>query len=115
MKLSLLAASVATLALGAGTASAQPVVLVPHRDHYHIVPAYPSYPSYGGGYGYRNYSPGLSFSFNYGSPRVYSPGYGGGYGGGYGSGYRYGGGYGSGYGGGYNHGGGHYHNGHYHR
>lgn len=110
MKLSILAASVAAVALGSGTASAQPVVLVPHRDHYHVVPAYPVAPAYG----YRSYQPGLSFSFSYGSPRVYSPGYG--YGG-YGSGYGYGG-YGSGYRyGGYNpgHGGGHYHNGHYHR
>ncbi|HYH65131.1 MAG TPA: hypothetical protein VD866_10595 [Urbifossiella sp.] len=112
MTLRLLAASVAAVALGAGSASAQPVVLVPHRDHFHIVPAYPSYPSYG----YRNYQPGLSLNLNFGSPRVYSSGYG--YGG---SGYRYGGsGYGSGYrpggyypgGGG---GGGHYHNGHNHR
>jgi hypothetical protein len=112
MKLSLLAASaVATLALGAGTASAQVPVLVPHRNHYHVVPAYPAYPAYGGGYGYRTYSPGLSFNFSFGSPRVYAPGYGGGYG----SGYR--GGYGSGYGGRYGsgYGGGHNHNGHYHR
>jgi len=106
MTLRLLAASVAAVALGSGTASAQPVVLVPHRDHYHIAPAYPAYPSYG----YRSYQPGLSFSFSYGSPRVYSPGYG--YGG-YGSGYRYGG-YSPGYGGGRYHNG-HNHNSHYHR
>ncbi len=96
MKVSLFA-SVAALALGAGTASAQYPVLVPHRNHYHVVPAYPVYPSYG--YGYRAYSPGVSLNFNFGSPRVYSPGFG--YGG-----YR------SNWGG-YNHG--HYHNGHYHR
>ncbi len=105
MTLRLLAASVAAVAFGVGTASAQPVVLVPHRDHYHIAPAYPVAPSYG----YRSYQPGLSFNLNFGSPRAYSPGYGyGGYGSGYGSGYRYGG-YTPGYGGG------HYHNGHYHR
>lgn len=108
MTLRLLAASVAAVAFGVGTASAQPVVLVPHRDH--IAPAYPVAPSYG----YRSYQPGLSFNLNFGSPRAYSPGYGGygsgygGYGSGYGSGYRYGG-YTPGYGGG------HYHNGHYHR
>ena len=85
MKLSLLAAaSVAALAVGAGTASAQYPVLVPHRNHYHVVPAYPVYPSYG--YGYRPVQPGFSFSFNYGSPRVYAPAYGG-WGGGYRSGW----------------------------
>lgn len=101
MTLRILAASVAAVALGSGTASAQPAVLVPHRNHYHVVPAYPSYPSYG----YGAYSPGLSLNLIFGSPRVYSPGLG--YGG-YGSGYRYGG-YAPGWGGG------HYHNGHYHR
>lgn len=113
MKLTLLAAaSVTALALGAGTASAQYPVLVPHRDHFHVVPAYPAYPAYGygGGYGggYRTYSPGVSFNLSFGSPRVYPSGFG------YGSGY---GGYRSNYGGnnwgGYNRG--HYHNGHYHR
>lgn len=79
MKLTLLA-SVAALALGAGTASAQYPVLVPHRNHYHVVPAYPAYPAYGYG-GFRPVSPGFSLNLNFGSPRVYSPGFG--YGGGY--------------------------------
>ena len=106
MKLSILAAAVAAVGIGAGSAAAQPAVLVPHRNHYHVVPAYPSYPAYG----YRSYSPGLSFNLNFGSPRVYSPGFG--YGG-YSSGYRYGG-FTPGWGGGHYHNG-HYHNGHYHR
>lgn len=59
------AAAVAVMGLASGTASAQPAVLVPHRGHYHVVPAY-SPPVYGG-FGYSNFSPGYSFGGNYSS------------------------------------------------
>lgn len=63
MKLALAAAAtVASIGLAAGTASAQPAILVPHRGHYHVVPAY-SPPVYG----YSNYSPGYSFGENHSS------------------------------------------------
>lgn len=109
MKLSLIAAaSVAALAIGSGTASAQyqvvphrnhlhvvpaqPQVLVPHYGHYHAVPAYqpPVYGGFGYQQGYSSFG-GYQSGFGYGSP-------------GYGSGYRSG--YGSSYGssGGHNHG-----------
>ena len=97
MKLVLItAASVAAFAFGAGTASAQPSVLVPHANHYHAVPAYP--PSVYGGYGYRNYSPGGFYaSPGYSSFGGYSSGYG--YGRGFGApGFGHGGGYGPSYG-----------------
>lgn len=113
MKLTLLAAaSVAAIAIGAGTASAQyvvphrnhyhvvpaqPQVLVPHRNHFHAVPAYQ--PPIYGGFGYQQ---------GYSSFGGYQSGFG--YGGGYGSP-----GYGSGYGGGYGSRGGHNHGHHHHR
>ena len=78
MKIALTAAAaVAVLGIAAGTASAQPAVLVPHRGHYHVVPAY-SPPVFG----YSTYSPGYSFGGNYSSfglsfgGSYSSPGYG---------------------------------------
>ena len=77
------AAAVATLALAAGSASAQYPAVVPHRGHYHVVPSY-SPPVYGG-YGYPAYSLGVTLGGVYpslGVGGVYSsPGFG------YGSGY----------------------------
>ena len=86
MKRVLIAAlAIACLGLATSNASAQAVVLVPHRGHYHIAPAYSppvsiynsgyrSYSSYSNGYynsGYRSY--GNSFyGNNYYSPRGYS-------------------------------------------
>lgn len=106
MKLMLLtAASVAALAIGAGTASAQPQVLVPHRNHYHAVPAY-SPPVYGG-FGYQSYSPGGFYaSPGYSSFGGYSSGYGRGFGS---PGFGYGGNYGGSWGGHH-----HHHHGHHH-
>lgn len=104
MKFALLtAATVAALTIGAGTASAQSRVLVPHGNHYHTVPVYP--PVYNG-YGYRTYSsggfytsPGFSFGFSSGFG---SPSFGYGYSGGSWGGYHYG----------HHHN--HYHHGHHH-
>jgi hypothetical protein len=98
MKLTLLsAAAAAALTVGAGTASAQYPVLVPHRNHFHVVPAYPVAPTYGS-YGYFRYNP-YSGSTSLGFGRSYSPGFG--YGGYYGSPW-----------GGHHHG--HHHHGHHH-
>jgi len=118
MKLGLLAAaSIAALTLGSGTASAQ--YLVPHNNHYHVVPSYspPVYGGYGNGYGYQSYSQpdyGGGFGYQSYSPRVGVGGY---YSQGFGGGYRqpsfgYGGGYG-GFGGYGNSG--HHHHHHHHR
>ena len=104
MKLSLLAAaSVTALALGAGTASAQYPVLVPHRNHYHVVPSYsppltlvphrghfhvvPAYGGYNSGFGNRGYSGGFGHSSGYryggfnGGYGGFNSGYNGGFGG----------------------------------
>ena len=89
MKLTLLAAaSVAAITIGSGTASAQPpAVVVPHRNHYHVVPVQPqvlvphynhyhAVPAYAapvyGGYGYRNYAPLGGYSFNFSTFGGYS-------------------------------------------
>lgn len=100
MKVTLLA-SVAALALGTGTASAQYPVLVPHRNHYHVVPSYPA-PVYGGS-GFSIYAADRTgvFGLSYNAPYRQPFGYGAYYGGW------------NGYNRGYNHG--HYHNGYHHR
>ncbi len=88
MKLSLLA-SVAAVALGTGTASAQYPAYVPPGNHYHAVP---SFPAYGGG-GFSLYAADRTgaFGLSVGRPYVPSYGYGGGYGGygGYNHGYNH--------------------------
>lgn len=96
MRLSLIAAAtVAAIAVGAGTASAQYQV-VPHRNHAHVVPAYGGYSS--GYYNTPSYG-GSSYGSGYGGYNSYGSGYGGHNHGGYSS--------GSSYGGGHGHGGGH--------
>ena len=79
MRLSLLA-SVAAVALGTGTASAQYPAYVPHGNHYHAVPSYPAYPAYGGG-GFSLYAADRSGAFALSVGRPYVPSYGYGYGG----------------------------------
>lgn len=110
MKLTLLAAaSVAAIAIGAGTASAQYVV--PHRNHYHVVPTYQppiysgySYPTYS----YPSYTPNVITNYN--SFGGYSSGFP--YGSGFGSpGFGFGGYHGRSWGG-HHHG--HHHHGHHH-
>ena len=90
MTLRLIAASVAAVALGAGTASAQYPTLVPHRGHAHVVPSYAP-PVYGGfslGYsspGFSTFTPGYYAAPGFGYGRSYAPGFGyGGYGSGWG-------------------------------
>ena len=99
MRLALLA-SVAALGLGSGTASAQYPVLVPHRNHYHVVPSSPTYPAYGGG-GLSIYAADRTGTFGLSIGRPYT---------GFGCGTYYGGGWG-GYGGGWN---GYHHHHHHH-
>jgi hypothetical protein len=108
MTLRLLAASVAAVAIGAGTASAQYPALVPHRGHYHVAPSYA--PPVTGGFGFGYSSPG--FGFGYTSPGYYAPpafGHGHSHGFGYGHSHGYGyGGHGHGWGG-HSHGHRHHH------
>lgn len=110
MKITLIAAaSVAAMTIGSNTASAQPAVVVPHRNHYHVVPANPQ-PVYG--YGYRGYSSGFYASPGY-SFNSYSPGFG--YSSGfYSPGFGYGSFYGGSWGGHHHHHHGHHHPGHHH-
>jgi hypothetical protein len=60
MKFGLIATvAVAAIAFGAETASAQ--VIIPHRNHYHVVPTTPIVPSY---------SPGLGFNSGFYAPPI---------------------------------------------